>query len=137
MAEVLGLHYQMAWPNREMETARGVRKTPLYERLAAAGACFGQKNGWERPNWFAPTGAKPETTYSFGRQNWFDYVAAECKATRENVAIFDQSTFAKYVLKGRDVVNVLQRLCANNVDVAPGKIVYTPMLNTRGTFEMI
>ncbi len=135
VAEVLGLHYQMAWPNREMETARGIRKTPLYDRLAAAGACFGQKLGWERPNWFAPPGVKPETVYSFGRQNWFDYVAAECKATRENVAIFDQSTFAKYLLKGRDAVTVLQHLCANDVDVAPGKVVYTALLNARGTFE--
>ncbi|MFN8494770.1 MAG: FAD-dependent oxidoreductase [Caldilineaceae bacterium] len=135
VAEVLGLHYQMAWPNREMETARGIRKTPLYDRLAAAGACFGQKLGWERPNWFAPPGVKLETVYSFGRQNWFDYVAAECKATRENVAMFDQSTFAKYLLKGRDAVAVLQRLFANNVDVAPGKVVYTAMLNERGTFE--
>ena len=135
VAEVLGLHYQMAWPNREMETARGIRKTPLYDRLAAAGACFGQKLGWERPNWFAPPGGKPETVYSFGRQNWFNYVAAECKATRENVAIFDQSTFAKYLLKGRDAGAVLQRLCANDVDVVPGKVVYTALLNERGTFE--
>ncbi|CAN5713842.1 FAD-dependent oxidoreductase [soil metagenome] len=135
VAEVLGLHYQMAWPNRELETARGVRKTPLYDRLATAGASFGQKSGWERPNWFAPAGVKPEPIYSFGRQNWFDFVAAECQATRENVAIFDQSTFAKYVLKGRDAVNVLQYLCANQVDVAPGQIVYTAMLNPRGTFE--
>jgi len=132
---VLGLHYQMAWPNRELETARGIRKTPLYDQLAASGASFGQKLGWERPNWFAPTGVKPEPIYSFARQNWFDYVAAECQATRENVAIFDQSTFAKYLLKGRDAVNVLQHLCANQVDVAPGKIVYTAMLNARGTFE--
>jgi len=135
VAEVLGLHYQMAWPNREMETARNIRKTPLYDRLAAAGACFGQKNGWERPNWFARPGAVAETAYSFERQNWFDAVAAECKAARENVALFDQSTFAKFILKGHAAVDILQQLCANDVDVTPGKVVYTALLNERGTFE--
>ncbi|MDQ3249798.1 MAG: aminomethyltransferase family protein, partial [Chloroflexota bacterium] len=117
------------------ETARNLRKTPLYDRLAAAGAAFGQKMGWERANWFAPLPMKPETAYSFSRQNWFAAVGTECRATREAVALFDQSTFAKLILQGRDAVHCLQRLCANNVDVTPGKIVYTAMLNRRGTFE--
>lgn len=135
VTEVLGLHYQMAWPNREMETGRGLRKTPLHDRLAARGACFGVKNGWERPNWFARCGAKAEVQYSFTRQNWFANHAAEHRAAREKVAIFDQSAFSKLTLKGRDAVNVLQRLCGNNVDVPVGKTVYTGLFNERGGFE--
>jgi 4-methylaminobutanoate oxidase (formaldehyde-forming) len=135
VTEVLGLHYQMAWPNREMETGRGLRKTRLHERLAARGACFGVKNGWERPNWFARDGAKSEARYSFTRQNWFANHAAEHRAAREKVAIFDQSAFSKLTLKGRDAVNVLQRLCGNNVDVPVGKTVYTGLFNERGGFE--
>ena len=135
VTEVLGLHYQMAWPNREFETARGMLKSPLHERLAAQGACFGAKNGWERPNWFARSGMKPQPEYSFGRQNWFDCHAAEHRAAREAVAIFDQTGFSKYLFKGRDVVAVLQRLCGNNVDAPIGQAVYTGLFNERGGFE--
>jgi 4-methylaminobutanoate oxidase (formaldehyde-forming) len=135
VTEVLGLHYQMAWPNREFTTGRGLRKSPLHERLAEQGACFGVKGGWERPNWFAPPGMKPEVEYSFGRQNWFDCHAAEHRACRERVAIFDQTGFSKYIFQGPDAVNVLQRLCGNNVDVPSGSIVYTGMFNERGGFE--
>jgi len=135
VTEVLGLHYQMAWPNREFMTGRGLRKTPIHDRLAAQGACFGSKNGWERPNWFARRGMNPEMDYSFGRQNWFDCHADEHRAARENVAIFDQTGFSKFVCKGGDAVNLLQRLCGNDVDVPNGKVVYTGMFNDRGGFE--
>ena len=157
VVEVLGLHYQPAWPNREPETARGVRKSPLHDRLAAAGACFGVKNGWERPNWFALAGTRqatlstekvtsnqysvigtasaPVVEYSFTRQNWFANHAFEHCACRERVAVFDQSAFGKLLVKGRNAVNVLQRLCGNNVDVPLGKTVYTGMFNKRGGFE--
>lgn len=135
VAEILGLHYQMAWPNREFETGRGLRKSPLHDRLAAQGACFGVKNGWERPNWFAREGIRPVNEYSFDRQNWFACHAAEHRAARENVAVFDQSAFSKYLLKGRDVVALMQRLCGNNVDVPEGRAVYTGMFNARGGFE--
>jgi 4-methylaminobutanoate oxidase (formaldehyde-forming) len=135
VTEVLGLHYQMAWPNREFETGRGLLKSPLHERLAAQGACFGVKNGWERPNWFARYGMKPVAQYSFGRQNWFQCHAAEHRAARESVAIFDQTGFSKFVFKGRDVVSVLQRLCGNNVDVPVGQAVYTGLFNARGGIE--
>ncbi|MCI0539703.1 MAG: FAD-dependent oxidoreductase, partial [Verrucomicrobiales bacterium] len=135
VTEILGLHYQMAWPNREFETARDVRKSPIHDRLAARGACFGSKNGWERPNWFATEGMRPAIEYSFGRQNWFQCHASEHRAARENVAIFDQTGFSKYVLKGPDAVHLLQRLCGNNIDVPVGKIVYTGMFNARGGFE--
>lgn len=139
VTEILGLHYQMAWPNREMETGRGIRKTPLHDRLAAQGACFGVKNGWERPNWFAGSGGgfaeSPVASYSFGRQNWFPNHAAEHRAAREAVAIFDQSGFAKLSLKGRDAVHLLQRVCGNNVDVPVGRTVYTGWFNEHGGFE--
>jgi 4-methylaminobutanoate oxidase (formaldehyde-forming) len=134
-AEILGLHYQMAWPNREFTTGRGLRKSPLHDRLAAQGACFGSKNGWERPNWFARDGMKPVMAYSFGRQNWFACHAHEHRAAREKVALFDQTGFSKFLFKGRDVVPVLQRLCGNDVDVPIGKAVYTGLLNEQGRFE--
>lgn len=135
--EVLGLHYQMAWPNREPETARDVRNSPLHDRLAAAGASFGVKGGWERPNWFAgPNGAAtPVMEYGFGRQNWFPNHAAEHRAAREAVALFDQTGFGKLLVRGADAAAVLQRLCANDVSVAPGRVVYTGLLNARGGFE--
>jgi 4-methylaminobutanoate oxidase (formaldehyde-forming) len=135
VTEILGLHYQMAWPNREFTCGRGLRKSPLHDRLAARGACFGSKNGWERPNWFSRTGNNPVMEYSFGRQNWFDCHAHEHRAARERVAIFDQTGFSKFIFKGRDTLPILQRLCGNEVDVALGKSVYTAMLNERGGFE--
>ncbi len=135
VTEVLGLHYQMAWPNREYETGRGLRKSPLHDRLAAQGACFGAKNGWERPNWFARDGIRPVMEYSFGRQKWFACHVAEHRAAREDVAIFDLTGFGKLIFKGPDAAGILQRLCSNNVDVPPGQTVYTGMLNERGGFE--
>jgi 4-methylaminobutanoate oxidase (formaldehyde-forming) len=135
VTEVLGLHYQMAWPNREFETGRGLRRSPLHDRLARQGACFGSKNGWERPNWFARSGLKPVAEYSFGRQNWFSCHAHEHRACRESVAIFDQTGFSKYLVQGPDALQVLQRLCGGDIDVPIGKTVYTGMFNRRGMFE--
>ena len=138
VVEVLGLHYQMAWPNREPETARNVRQSPLHSRLAAAGASFGVKSGWERPNWFsrADTGSQgPEVAYSWGRQNWFPNHAAEHRAARESVALFDQSGFGKLRVQGPDAATFLQRICGNDVEVAPGRLVYTGLFNARGGFE--
>ena len=134
-SEIVGVHYFVAFPNRELETGRGLRLSPLYERLRDKRACFGNKMGWERANWFAPDGVAPETVYSFGRQNWFPYAAAEHRACREAVAVFDQSSFSKFRLEGPDAEATLQRLCANDVAVAPGRVVYTGMLNERGGFE--
>lgn len=133
--ETLGLHYAMPWPNRELDTARPFRRSALYDRLAAKSAVFGSKMGWERANWFAPEGTAAETKYSFGRQNWHDAVAAEHKATREDVAVFDQSSFAKLLVQGRDACIELNRICAGNIDVAIGGTVYTGLLNARGGFE--
>ncbi|MBX3743935.1 MAG: GcvT family protein [Verrucomicrobiae bacterium] len=149
VVEVLGLHYQLAWPNREPATARDIRRSPLHETLARAGACFGVKNGWERPNWFAraaghpvpspvpntPYAPEPTVAYAFGRQNWFANHAAEHRACRESVALFDQSAFGKLMVEGPDAFPFLQRLCGANLDVPAGRIVYTGMFNARGGFE--
>ena len=133
--EVLGLLYDMHWPYRQPGSARGVRKSALHDRLAASGACFGEVAGFERANWFAPPGEEPRYVYSYGRQNWFDASAAEHRAVREAVGLFDQSSFAKFVLKGRDAARVLNLVCANDVDVPVGRIVYTQWLNVRGGIE--
>ena len=133
--ESLGLLYAPHWPFYQFETARGVRKSALHERLAAAGACFGETQGWERANWFAPAGVEPKYEYSYGRQNWFEYSGEEHRATREAVAMFDMSSFAKFLLKGRDAERVLNRVCANNVAVPVGRMVYTQWLNERGGIE--
>ncbi|TDJ61890.1 MAG: FAD-dependent oxidoreductase [Proteobacteria bacterium] len=133
--EGLGLLYAMHWPFRQVETARPIRTTPLHDRLASRGACFGELAGWERANWFAPPGVEPKYEYSYGRQNWFEYSGAEHKAIREAVGILDQTSFAKFLLQGRDAEKILSRVCANNVAVPPGKIVYTQWLNERGGIE--
>lgn len=134
-AEALGLLYAMHWPYRQFETGRGVRRSPLHERLAERGACFGEVAGWERANWFAPQGVEPRYAYSYKRQNWFLHAAAEHMAVREAVGLFDQSSFAKFMVEGRDAESVLQRICSNDVAVAPGRVVYTTWLNTRGGIE--
>jgi len=133
--ETLGLLYDMHWPFRQPATARGVRRSVLHERLAAHGACFGETAGWERANWFAPSGVTPAYAYSYGRQNWFAYSAAEHMAVRNAVGLFDQSSFAKFVVQGPDAEAVLNRICANNVAVPVGKLVYTQWLNARAGIE--
>jgi len=133
--ESLGLLYAMHWPFRQAASARGVRKSALHDRLRERGACFGEVLGYERPNWFAPAGVAPEYRYSYGRQNWFEYSQQEHRAVREQVGLFDQSSFAKFVVQGRDAERALNRLCAADVAVAPGRIVYTQWLNERGGIE--
>lgn len=135
VTESLGLLYATHYPFKQYETARGVRRSAIHDRLVAAGACHGEAFGWERPNWYAEPGSTPKYEYSYGRQNWFEANAAECKAVREAVGLFDQSSFAKFRLEGRDACAVLNRVCANDVDVAPGKLVYTQWLNEKGGIE--
>ncbi|MCB2029818.1 MAG: FAD-dependent oxidoreductase, partial [Rhodoferax sp.] len=133
-AETLGLHYAMRWPRQELETARPLRTSPLYDALATKGAEFGSKNGWERANYFRPDGAAAPM-HTLGKPHWLPWVIAEQRATREAVAIYDQSSFSKLELKGHEALAVLQRLCANDIDVPVDKMVYTAMLNERGGFE--
>jgi 4-methylaminobutanoate oxidase (formaldehyde-forming) len=135
VSETLGLLYENHYPYRQMTTARNIRHSPLHDKLAAHNACFGEAAGWERPNWFAPEGVEAKYEYSFGKQNWFEYNAAEHKAAREKVVLFDQSSFSKYLVQGRDSCKVLQRISSANVDVEIGKMVYTHWLNERGGIE--
>ncbi|MCH8337031.1 MAG: FAD-dependent oxidoreductase [Proteobacteria bacterium] len=135
VTESLGLLYATHWPYRQYESARGVRRSPLYDRLVSAGACHGEAFGWERPNWYATDGVKPEYQYSYGRQNWFELSAQEHRAVRENVGLFDLSSFAKFRLEGPDAAMVLNRVSANDIDVLPGRIVYTQWLNEKGGIE--
>jgi glycine cleavage system T protein len=133
--EMVGALYAMHWPFLQPVTSRGVRKSVLHDRLADRGACFGVMMGWERANWYAKPGMEPAYRYSYGRQNWFPCAAEEHHAVREAVGLFDQSSFCKLRLEGPDALAVLQRLCANDVDVSPGRLVYTQMLNARGGIE--
>jgi 4-methylaminobutanoate oxidase (formaldehyde-forming) len=140
VGETLGLLYADHFPHRHYESARGVRHTPLHERLEARGACFGESAGWERAFWFLPKeaaarGEKPEYRYSWKRQNWFPYAAQEHRAVREGVGLFDLSPFGKIRVEGPDAEAVLQRVCANDIAVEPGRIVYTQWLNDRGGIE--
>ena len=134
-AESLGLLYQMHWPFRQVESARGARRTAFHDRLLALGACMGELGGWERANWYAEPGSNPRYDYAWGRQNWFAHTAAECDAVMNGVALFDQSSMAKFAVQGRDACRVLNRLCTADVDVPPGRVVYTQWLNDSGGIE--
>ena len=133
--EALGLLYAMHWPFRQVETARGVRRSPVHDRLVALGACLGEGGGWERPNWYAPEGVEPVYEYTYGRQNWFEHSAAEHRACREGAAYFDQTSLAKLLVQGPDACAVLNRISSADVDVEPGTSVYTTWLNDRGGIE--
>lgn len=135
VSETLGLLYADHFPYRQVETSRGVRRSPLHRHLAERGAVFGEAAGWERANWFAKPGQEREYRYSWGRQNWFDNAAAEHGAVRTGVGLFDMTSFGKIRVEGRDALTFLQRLCANQMDVDTGRIVYTQMLNAHGGIE--
>jgi 4-methylaminobutanoate oxidase (formaldehyde-forming) len=135
--EAYAKHYTMAWPFEEYKSGRRLRRSPLYDRLKSQGACFGEKLGWERPNWFADLarGEAPEDSYSYERQNWFHVVGREHSACRERVVVFDQTSFAKFRMVGPDAEAALSWICANDVTKPPGRLVYTQMLNDRGGIE--
>jgi 4-methylaminobutanoate oxidase (formaldehyde-forming) len=135
VGEVLGLHYALPWPNRELETGRPLRRSPVHELLVAQGACLGSRNNWERANVFAPKGVPTVIEYSWDRPSWVDWSVAEQRATREAVAVFDQTSFSKYLVVGKDAEQALQWLCTADVAVPVGRAVYTGMLNARGTYE--
>lgn len=135
VSETLGLLYADHFPYRQMETSRGVRRSPLHAHLAARGAVFGEVAGWERANWFANQGQEASYQYSWKRQNWFDNQRAEHMAVREGVGLFDMTSFGKIRIEGRDACAFLNRLCGNQMDVAQGRVVYTQMLNQKGGIE--
>ncbi len=133
--EVLATHYVTEAPHREFETARNIRHGPLHERQLAKGAHFSPRMGWERPSYFAPSGPAEKFSPTFDKPVFFDFIAAEHKTAREAVALFDQSSYGKLRVQGNDAEALLQRLCANHMDVPPGRVVYTGMLNARGGYE--
>jgi glycine cleavage system T protein len=135
VSETLGLLYADHFPYRQMTTARGVRRSPLHQHLKARGAVFGEVAGWERANWFAREGQEREYRYSWKRQNWFENQRDEHLAVRNGVGLFDMTSFGKIRVEGRDALSFLERLCANEINVEPGRIVYTQMLNARGGIE--
>ena len=134
--ESLGRLYAMHWPFLQPSAARGLRRVPLYDRLAAAGACFGEAAGWERADWYAPAGERPQYTYSFGRQTWFGAVAEEHRTAREGVALFDLSSFAKLRVDGPAALAAVQRVFTADLDRPPGTVMYTSMLNPGGGLEL-
>ena len=135
VGEILGLHYEIPWPNRELVTARPFRRSPVYHLLADAGALFGSKMGWERANVFAPPGADRVLDYTWDRPGWLDWSAEEQRRTRSSVTLFDETSFGKLLISGRHAETLLQRLCTADVSVPVGRSVYTGMLNRRGGYE--
>jgi 4-methylaminobutanoate oxidase (formaldehyde-forming) len=135
ISESLGLLYAMHWPFRQYESARNQRLSPIHERLESAGAVFGELAGWERANWFALPGQERAYEYSYGKQNWFDASGVECDAVRNAVGFFDQTSFAKFRVEGPDAADALNEISANQVDVPPGRSVYTQWCNTEGGIE--
>lgn len=134
--ESLGGLYEMHWPGKQPATARGVRRVPLYEPLRRAGASFAQAGGWERANWFQPGTLDPPVRYAFTDPSWLPWVREEVRATREAVALYDLSGYAKFLVQGAGAAAGLQHLCASNVDVPVGRVVYTVLCNERGGIEM-
>jgi 4-methylaminobutanoate oxidase (formaldehyde-forming) len=140
VSETLGYLYENHYPFHQFKTARGLRCSPLYQFFKDRGACFGEAAGWERPNWFVPEvelekGVEAKYEYSWGKQNWFDFHRAEHMAIRENVGMYEMLSFSKIRVKGVDAMDYLQYICANDIDVPVGKIVYTQWLNNKGGIE--
>jgi len=134
--ETLGMVYECRYPSRSMQSARGARRSPFHDRLAAAGAYFRDVSGWESPGWYAPDGQDPAVQeYSWGRENWFEWSAAEHRACREGVIAMDMTFMGKFLVQGRDAGAFLNYLSANDVDVEAGRITYTQWLNDDGKLE--
>lgn len=134
--ESLGMVYQAHYPGRSMQTARGVKRSPIHDRLADAGAYFRDVSGWEGADWFAPAGVEPRVeSLSWGRQNWFPYWAEEHRAVREGVGLMDMAFMAKFLVQGPDAGTALERISANRVDGDAGVITYTQWLNEAGLLE--
>ena len=133
--ETLGLLYADHFPYRQMATARGIRRSPIHEHLKAQGAVFGEAAGWERANWFAREGQERAYHYSWKRQNWFGNAREEHLAVRNNVGLYDMTSFGKIRVEGPDAEAYLNYVCGNDVSVPAGKIVYTQFLSGAGGIE--
>ena len=134
--ESLGMVYRCHYPTMSPETARGAKRSPFHDRLAAAGAYFKDVSGWEGPDWYAPKGVEPKVDQlSWGRMNWFPYWKSEHQAARENVIVMDMSFMSKFLVQGRDAGRVLNRISGNNIDGECGVITYTQWMNEGGGLE--
>lgn len=133
--ELCGMHYTQHYPHEEYRSGREQRLSPLYQELKDSRACFGEKSGWERANWFARNDMAPHDDHTFGRPNWFDAVGEEHRAARETAALFDQSSFSKLLVVGPDAAQALSWICANSVDRPVGRTTYTHLLNRHGGIE--
>ena len=134
-SESLGLLYSVHWPFYQFETSRNKIQTTLYDQLKREGACFGEVAGWERANWFTSDNQKPEYEYSYGKQNWYENVKQECNAVRNDVGLFELSSFSKFIIQGKDTVKFLNYMCVSEMNVSVGKIIYTQMLNCDAGIE--
>ncbi|MEO0360035.1 MAG: glycine cleavage T C-terminal barrel domain-containing protein, partial [Pseudomonadota bacterium] len=133
--ESLGLLYADHFPYRQKATARGVRRSPFHAQLLERGAVMGELAGWERANWFARGGQEAEYQYAWKRQNFFDNVREEHMAVRQNVGMYDMSSFGKIRVEGRDAEAFMNHVGGGDYAVPVGKIVYTQFLNRRGGIE--
>ena len=134
--ESLGMVYKCHYPNKSYQTARGAKKSPFHDRLAAQGAYFKDVSGWEGADWYAPAGHEPKADkLSWGRENWFPWWEAEHKAAREGVILMDMSFMSKFMVQGRDAGKALNYISANNVDGQNNQITYTQWLNKEGTLD--
>jgi heterotetrameric sarcosine oxidase gamma subunit len=134
--ESLGRLYAMHWPGLTSNAGRGVRRLPLHDRLRAAGAAFGEAGGWDRPAWYEPGVLDPDWGYSFERPSWLAPMNEEVRAAREGVALFDLTSYAKFLVQGTAALEGLQHLCTGDLDVAQGRVTYTLLCNARGGIEM-
>jgi 4-methylaminobutanoate oxidase (formaldehyde-forming) len=136
--EVYGTYYDVKYPGQERHAGRPLRLSPLFGRLEALGAVFGEKSGWERANWIASNeaagdeGLRPR---GWAGKEWSPAIGAEHRACRQGVALFDQTSFAKLEVSGRGALAALEHICANRIDRPPGRVVYTQLLNERGGIE--
>ncbi|MEX2518194.1 MAG: FAD-dependent oxidoreductase [Paracoccaceae bacterium] len=133
--ESLGLLYADHFPTRQKATARGVRRSPFHRQLLDAGAVMGETSGWERANWFAAPGQERAYRHDWGRENWFENAAAEHRAVRGGVGLYDMTSFGKIRVEGPDAEAFLNLAAAGDMAVPVGRIVYTQFLNTRGGIE--
>lgn len=134
--ESLGMVYKTHYPTKSPETARGAKRSPFHDRLAAAGAYFKDVSGWEGVDWYAPKGVEPKVEkLSFGRMNWFPYWQAEHEAARNGVILMDMSFMSKFLIQGKDAGKCLNHISANNVDGEINTITYTQWLNHTGKLE--
>ncbi len=133
--EAVGNQFDMHWPLKQPQTGRNVKRSPFHEAFAEQGAVFGAPAGWERPLWFAETAEESELRYSYRDQPWWPCAAREAAALAENAALFELTPFTKIMLQGPDTEAFLQRICANDMAVAPGRAVYSQLLNPRGGIE--